>query len=131
MLDDIAAFAEKFSSLRAVVIGDAMLDRYSTGRIERICPEAPVPVIDACSTLSFAGAAANTAINLRALGAQVTFISAVGDDADGELLLSLLQEHDVRTNYVQRINRRCTLSKHRVMAGRQMLLRFDHGTTAP
>jgi D-beta-D-heptose 7-phosphate kinase/D-beta-D-heptose 1-phosphate adenosyltransferase len=131
MSNRIDAIARRFAQLHAVVIGEAMLDRYSTGHGRRICPEAPVPVIDGCSTLDYPGGAANAAANLAALGASVTFMSVRGDDSEGEALAAVLRERRVNVDHLIASPRRQTLSKHRVCAGDQMLLRFDQGTTAP
>ncbi len=120
----------KFPEMRVVVLGEAMLDRYSTGRGKRLSVEAPVPIVDNCTTLNFAGAAANTALNLRALGCQVSFVSVVGDDADATALSDILSQHDVNMRHLQQTASRRTLSKHRIFAGDHMLARVDHGTTS-
>ncbi|MCC6492070.1 MAG: D-glycero-beta-D-manno-heptose 1-phosphate adenylyltransferase [Pirellulales bacterium] len=130
-MPDAADIIRSFAGLHAVVVGEAMLDRYSTGVGRRICPEAPVPVVDGCSTVSFAGGAANTAVNLRELGAEVTFLSVVGRDAEGDLLREILERHEVDLSCLQAAADRRTLTKHRILAGDQMMLRFDHGTTSP
>ncbi len=128
MLNPFCHTIQRFSGLHAVVIGEAMLDRYSTGHSKRLSVEAPVPIIDNCSTLNFAGAAANTAINLCALGSLVSFISVTGDDADATALHEILLQHDVNVEHMPRAAARQTLSKHRVLAGTHMIARFDHGT---
>jgi D-beta-D-heptose 7-phosphate kinase/D-beta-D-heptose 1-phosphate adenosyltransferase len=129
MSSQLSDIVRRFSMLNAVVIGEAMLDRYSTGQGKRLSVEAPVPIVDNCSTLNFAGAAANTAINLRSLGARVTYVSAVGDDSDATALQEILMQHNVNVNHLHRVGARQTLSKHRVFASSQMIARFDHGTT--
>ena len=131
MTDQFFEIVRKFPDMRAVVLGEAMLDRYSTGHGKRLSVEAPVPIVDNCTTLNFAGAAANTALNLRALGCQVKFVSVVGDDADATALGDILSQHGVDVEHVRRAASRRTLSKHRIFAGDQMLARFDHGTTSP
>jgi D-beta-D-heptose 7-phosphate kinase/D-beta-D-heptose 1-phosphate adenosyltransferase len=130
-MSDPAEIVRSFAGLHALVIGEAMLDRYSSGLGKRLCPEAPVPVVDGCSTVSFAGGAANTAINLRSLGSKVSFLSVTGDDDEADLLRGILQRHDVQCDHLQPTPLRQTLSKHRIFAGTQMMLRFDQGTTAP
>ncbi|HVW37544.1 MAG TPA: D-glycero-beta-D-manno-heptose 1-phosphate adenylyltransferase, partial [Pirellulales bacterium] len=122
---------EQFSKLNALVIGEAMLDSYSRGVSGRLCPEAPVPVVDIRRRLDFPGGAANAAANLAALGAHVTLISAVGDDAEGGTLASLLASQGVAVEPVSRQPGRKTLAKHRIMAGTQMVVRFDQGNTEP
>ncbi len=128
---DPHSIVETFSELRAVVVGEAMLDRYSSGLGKRICPEAPVPVVDGCSTVNFAGGAANTAINVASLGARVSLLSVVGDDNEGQLLSGILRRHEVECRHLQATPLRQTLAKHRIFAGEQMMLRFDQGTTTP
>ena len=122
---------ERFSKLNALVIGDAMLDSYSQGVSGRLCPEAPVPVIDIRRRLDFPGGAANAAANLAALGAHATLVSAVGDDAEGITLTSLLGNQGVAVAPVLRQSGRKTLAKHRIMADTQMIVRFDQGNTEP
>jgi D-beta-D-heptose 7-phosphate kinase / D-beta-D-heptose 1-phosphate adenosyltransferase len=131
MNHDVAQLVHRFSGLHAVVVGEAMLDRYSTGYSQRICPEGPVPIVDTCSTANYAGAAANTAVNLRALGARVSLVSAIGEDAEGAALLDLLRQREIELDHVCVSPARATLAKHRVHSENQILLRFDHGTTTP
>ncbi|RIK74711.1 MAG: D-glycero-beta-D-manno-heptose 1-phosphate adenylyltransferase, partial [Planctomycetota bacterium] len=126
---DAASIIHSFAGMRALVLGEAMLDRYSTGVGKRICPEAPVPVIDNCSTVNFAGGAANTAVNLRSLGAAVTFLSVAGSDAEGAVLQEILERHEIDLPGLRIAPERRTLCKHRVLASAQMMLRFDQGTT--
>src|SRR5690606_33741414 len=118
-----------FRQLHAVVIGDAMLDRYSNGNCRRLCPEAPVPVVDIDDTCEQAGGAGNSAVNLRGLGAQVAMISVVGADAEGFVLRRILQQQGVSTVHVSADRERGTLTKHRIVAGSQILLRIDEGST--
>ncbi len=131
MTTDLATLVRRFRGMNAVVIGDAMLDRYSSGRCARICPEAPVPVVDLQETREQAGGAANSAVNLRALGAQVALLSCIGADAEGFILRRLLQQQGVSTEHLHADRERGTLTKHRVMAGEQVLLRIDEGSTEP
>lgn len=127
----LSQLIDQFSKLNVLVVGDAMLDSYSQGPSGRICPEAPVPVVDVRRRLDFAGGAANTAANLADLGANVTLLSAIGDDAEGLVLAAILEEHGIAAGSVCRQPERKTLAKHRVMAGSQMVVRFDQGHTAP
>jgi len=120
---------EAFAGRRVVVVGDAILDRYLRGRSTRLCREAPVPVVDLDERLDVPGGAANAAINLAALGAQVTLAAVVGDDAEGEALLAAMRGVD--TSAVVVAPERTTLAKHRLTAGAQLLLRFDQGSAQP
>ncbi|HEX3998815.1 MAG TPA: D-glycero-beta-D-manno-heptose 1-phosphate adenylyltransferase [Pirellulales bacterium] len=128
---DLATLVKSFSNLRTIVVGEAMLDCYSVGEGKRLCGEAPVPVVDGCTTTSFAGGAANTAVALRALGAQTRLLSAVGNDWEGMTLLGILRREAIGVEQIVRDGARRTLSKHRIGAGDHLLLRFDHGSTEP
>lgn len=113
---------------RVVVVGDAILDVWLSGHCERICREAPAPVVDIDERDLSAGGAANTAVNLAALGATVRFVSLVGDDDAGRNLRVLLSRQGVPTEHMVVSPGRRSVSKHRVVAGDQVLLRFDEGT---
>ncbi len=117
--------------LPVVVVGDAVLDGWLGGPTSRLSREAPVPVVDVERTRYAAGGAANTAVNLAAMGAQVTFLSVVGPDLDGHLLRELLRAAGVDDTDVLAEPGRETCAKRRVSAGGQMLVRFDTGSTAP
>lgn len=120
-----------FSSQKLLVIGDAMLDSYLDGTSERLSREAPVPVVTINQCIYVPGGAANTAVNVHSLGAQVAFLSVVGGDDEGDKLLQALQKSGVPIEHVLRVPGRLTLSKQRVLAGSQMLVRFDQGSTMP
>jgi D-beta-D-heptose 7-phosphate kinase / D-beta-D-heptose 1-phosphate adenosyltransferase len=121
---------DAFPGLRVLVIGEAMLDAYLHGMSGRLCREAPVPIVAVEARTDVPGGAANAAVNARALGARVTLLSVVGDDADGAALLTALAARDVDTSQVVVDPARRTLAKHRVFAGAQMLVRFDVGSTS-
>jgi D-glycero-beta-D-manno-heptose-7-phosphate kinase len=122
-----ARFSEAVRSARVLVVGDVMLDRYWFGDVERISPEAPVPVVKIARTDERPGGAANVARNAAALGAQVTLIGVVGDDEPGRSLERLLASEHVRTS----LHRDATLPttvKLRVIGRQQQLLRVDFET---
>lgn len=114
-----------------LVIGDCMLDRYVVGRVERISPEAPVPVVRAEESWSAAGGAANVAAGVAALGAGCELVSVVGDDDAAAELARLLAEAGVGDDGVVRDPGRPTTVKTRVMARRQQMLRIDVERTEP
>jgi len=118
-----------FAGLRVVVVGDAILDRWLHGRSTRLSREAPVPVLDLDERLDVPGGAANTAINLAALGAHVRLLAVVGDDEEGRALADATAAAGVDTDGVIRSPARRTMAKHRLTAAGQLLLRFDQGTT--
>ncbi len=117
--------------LPVVVVGDSVLDGWLRGPSTRLSREAPVPVVDVTDTRYAAGGAANTAVNLAAMGADVRFVSVTGDDADGELLRDVLRAAGVDVRDVLVEPGRATCAKRRVSAGAQMLTRIDTGSTAP
>ena len=86
MNNKVNFFLPDFSDLHIMVIGDIMIDRYISGSVRRISPEAPVPVLELQDTEDRLGGAANVALNLQSLGAQVTLLSIIGADNEGENL---------------------------------------------
>jgi D-beta-D-heptose 7-phosphate kinase/D-beta-D-heptose 1-phosphate adenosyltransferase len=116
---------EKFPDRHLAVVGDLILDRYLIGTVDRISPEAPVPVIHVHSERVVPGGASNVAANLRALGARVTVCGVVGDDTDGNELLRLLKRFGVDTRGVLRCPRHPTTVKTRIVAERQQVCRVD------
>ena len=89
--------AERFAALSVVVIGEAMLDSYLDGPGDRLCREAPVPIVSVTRRTDVPGGAANTAVNVAALGARARLLSVVGDDHEGELLRLALGRAGVAT----------------------------------
>jgi rfaE bifunctional protein kinase chain/domain len=122
---------ERFSQLNALVVGDVMLDRYLSGEVRRISPEAPVPVVQLAHSEDRLGGAANVALNLRALGATPYLCSAIGQDTDGGIFTELLPAHDLPSEGILPLASRITTVKTRVMAGAQHLLRIDREMVQP
>ncbi|HZS94576.1 MAG TPA: D-glycero-beta-D-manno-heptose 1-phosphate adenylyltransferase [Chloroflexota bacterium] len=116
-----------FRRLRAVVIGDAMLDSYLEGNAARLCTEGPVPVVRRTAEERVPGGAANTAANLRALGAQVIFLGIVGPDLYGAFLKEALGERGIDGRWLIEQPDAGTLHKMRVLANDQYVVRFDAG----
>jgi D-beta-D-heptose 7-phosphate kinase/D-beta-D-heptose 1-phosphate adenosyltransferase len=108
-----------------VVIGDVMLDRYVTGKIERISPEAPVPVLVHSHDRAVAGGAANVAVNILALGCAVRLVGVVGEDQNAEDLENILSQMGVSTSHLVTDGTRPTICKTRVVSGRQQFFRID------
>ncbi|BDI21622.1 D-glycero-beta-D-manno-heptose 1-phosphate adenylyltransferase [Herbiconiux sp. L3-i23] len=117
-----------FDTAHVVVIGDAMLDRYVNGTVNRISPEAPIPVMQVREDRSVAGGAANAAINVAALGATTTLIASWADDEAGAELKRLLDDAGVTAKSVQR-GAAPTIEKLRVVAGQQQIVRVDREDT--
>lgn len=121
---------EKINGLRVLVVGDVMLDTYCWGSVDRISPEAPVPVVAVKKTETRIGGAGNVAINTAALGTATTIISVVGKDAAGEELLRLMQAIPVDVSKVVICGDRPTTNKTRIMSRNQQMLRLDQEETA-
>jgi D-beta-D-heptose 7-phosphate kinase/D-beta-D-heptose 1-phosphate adenosyltransferase len=130
MSPDWAELRGRMSGLRILVIGEAMLDRYLRGSADRICREAPVPIVSLTGVTEAAGGAANVAVNAAALGANVTFVSVIGDDAEGKSLSDCLENAGVSMRGIEVVAGRRTLAKQRVLAGSQLVVRFDQGDTS-
>lgn len=114
-----------------LVVGDVMLDNYYVGDVRRISPEAPVPVFRKHSERSVLGGAANVAANLVAANQQVTMMSMVGDDADGETLMSRFAEKEVATDLVTKLKRSTTIKTRFLADNNQQILRLDVEDTTP
>ncbi|MBF6135180.1 D-glycero-beta-D-manno-heptose 1-phosphate adenylyltransferase [Nocardia otitidiscaviarum] len=114
-----------------VVLGDAVLDVWMRGRSDRLCREAPVPVVAVHSTAYLPGGAANTAANLAGLGATVRLVTLTGDDLPGERLRTALRRTGVVTDYLRPEPDRSTVTKCRIVAGDHIVVRFDEGDPAP
>jgi rfaE bifunctional protein kinase chain/domain len=123
-----SAFRDSAARARVLVVGDVMLDRYWFGDVERISPEAPVPVVKIARSEERPGGAANVARNAAALGAQLTLLSVTGADEPGEALERLLARDGVRT-FFHRDASFATTVKLRVIGRQQQLLRIDFETT--
>ena len=115
---------EQLAARRVLVVGDVMLDRYWHGAVERISPEAPVPVVRIEREEERLGGAANVALNIRTLGAQVTLLTVVGDDEPARRLRELLHERDINTA-LREDKQLYTIVKLRVIGRAQQLLRVD------
>lgn len=122
---NIDELQKKFNTLSVAIIGDAMLDVYLTGQSERICREAPVPVVSITHKKEVPGGAANTALNVAALGANAYFLTVIGDDIEGSILTDKLHEAGVDIRYILTDSKRQTLAKNRIIAGNQMMVRYD------
>ncbi len=116
---------KKFNDIKIAVIGDVMLDTYWWGNVNRISPEAPVPIVALQKNELRLGGAANVALNLVALGANTSIISVIGKDAEGEKLQTLLQEQNINTTYIHHAADRITTNKTRVISRNQQMMRLD------
>jgi len=119
---------QAFSELKAMVIGDVMTDSYVFGKVDRISPEAPVPVVHITHREQRPGGAANVAINIRSLGATPILCSVTGDDDAGSVFQTLLKNEGLPVNGVIKIPGRKTTVKTRVIGNNHQLIRVDDET---
>lgn len=109
-----------------MIIGDVMVDSYLWGKVSRISPEAPVPVIARAKDENRMGGAANVARNVKSLGAEPVLCTIIGNDTNGDLFLELLKDEGMSDEGILRSGRRITTLKTRIISGSQHLLRIDH-----
>ncbi len=119
---------QAFKGLKVLVIGDVMIDSYLWGRVDRISPEAPVPIIQVEKREARLGGAANVALNIQSLGAIPVLCSVVGADLDGANFLELLKQNHLPADGIVQSQSRITTIKHRVISGHQHMLRVDQET---
>ena len=128
---ELNRLVEGFKRVNILVIGDLMLDEYIWGEVERISPEAPVPVVRVASESWVPGGAANVAHNIRALGGQVSVAGVVGRDQAGARLKKLLKKSGIDIRGVLTVAGRPTVTKSRVLAEHQQVLRVDREDLSP
>ena len=116
---------KKFASLKVMVIGDVMIDAYLHGKVERISPEAPVPVVALRKRENKLGGAANVALNLRSFCAQTILCSVIGNDRQGEELINLMQNSGLQTDGILKSQARITTTKFRIIGNKMQILRVD------
>ena len=119
---------QKFSELTVLIIGDVMMDTYLWGRVERISPEAPVPIVSVTKKENRLGGAANVALNVQSLGAQPIICAVIGDDQEGTEFLKLLENQKLSAEGILRISGRPTTVKTRVIGHNQQIVRVDAET---
>jgi len=130
MPTDLRALLKGFASLRVLVAGDLMLDEFVWGRVSRISPEAPVPVVNVTGESYYPGGAANVARNLREFTPHVAVMGTAGTDAAGDRLLALLEESAIDTSAVLRTPSPTTV-KTRIIARHQQIVRVDRERREP
>lgn len=124
-MTDFGKLFKDFSHIKVAVIGDVMLDTYWWGRVERISPEAPVPIVSLRKKEQRIGGAGNVALNTVSLGAETTLFSVTGDDADADILMGLLQSEHIDTKYIIKSSDRITTNKTRIISRNQQMMRLD------
>jgi len=128
---DLTSFLEHFERGKILIVGDIILDQYIWGDVNRISPEAPIPVVEVIRESVSLGGASNVANNIHALGAQVMLCGVVGEESYGEMLLHHLDEKRISTTGVVLDPDRPTTRKTRVVAHKQQVVRVDRENTGP
>lgn len=128
---DLTRHLDRLGQTRVLCIGDLMLDRFMYGKVDRISPEAPIPVFKAEREVSMLGGAGNVVRNLLSLGCSASFAAIIGDDAVGTRLTALVGAEENLIPYMVSERGRTSTEKTRYVAGSQQLLRSDHETSKP
>lgn len=128
MLKDIF---RDFAKHKVLIIGDVMVDSYLIGKVDRISPEAPVPIVSVQKRENRLGGAANVALNIKALGAEPILCTVVGKDEKGKIYQELLKQNSMSDSGLLFAENRKTTSKTRIMSGTQHTLRVDDEITSP
>ncbi|MFA5498213.1 MAG: D-glycero-beta-D-manno-heptose-7-phosphate kinase [Candidatus Cloacimonadia bacterium] len=125
-LNDVKQALDSFKGLKIAVVGDVMLDHYLWGNVNRISPEAPVPIVDIKKEEYRLGGATNVVNNLKALGAEPLIFGVVGDDTYSNILKESLVALEVDDTFIVKDSNRPTTRKTRIMAGHQQMIRVDN-----
>ena len=116
---------DSFKDARILIIGDLIMDHFIWGKVSRISPEAPVPVVDVRSESIMLGGSANVVNNIHSLGGSLVVAGIIGDDFDGRRLISIFEEKDIATDGIIVDKGRPTTIKTRVIAHNQQVVRYD------
>ncbi|MBT3817705.1 MAG: D-glycero-beta-D-manno-heptose-7-phosphate kinase [Lentimicrobiaceae bacterium] len=127
--ESISKLFNEFNNLTAIVIGDVMVDSYIWGTVNRMSPEAPVPIVEVEKRENRLGGAANVGLNLKALGAKPILCSVIGDDPKGNEFIELLKGEGMLLDGIIQSSSRITTTKFRVIGNNSQLLRVDEETT--
>lgn len=128
---DLKKILDNFKNIKIGVVGDLMLDDYIYGTVERISPEAPVPVVNVKEEKFVLGGAANVVNNLASLGAKTICFGVIGNDANGERLLGAFADKKIDVSGLIRDKERTTIVKRRIIGSNQQLLRIDWEDITP
>jgi len=122
---DLQKIFDSFNNVRVLIIGDAMVDAYIWGNVNRMSPEAPVPVVSIQKKETRLGGAANVALNIQAMGATPILCSVIGDDMYGREFVDLMEKQQLSTQAIFQVQKRTTTVKTRVIGNNHHLLRVD------
>lgn len=129
--NEIVNLFKSFNKLNVLIIGDVMIDSYYFGKVDRISPEAPVPIVSVDKKESRLGGAANVALNIKALGAKPILCSVIGNDEDGEKFTTLLKNENLSADGIIKSSERITTVKTRIIGNKQQVLRVDSENNNP
>jgi len=124
-MENFQELFKKFSSIKIGVVGDVMLDTYMWGDVDRVSPEAPVPIVSLKNKEHRIGGAGNVALNLQSLGAKPFILSVTGNDDESIILNSLFSSHNINCSYCIKSKNRITTNKTRVISRNQHMMRLD------
>jgi len=127
-MQSVSELINGFSRLKVLIIGDLMIDSYTWGRVSRISPEAPVPIVNVIRRESRLGGAGNVVLNIASLGATAVICSVIGDDAPGRELQKIILDSNLSTEGLIVEPGRMTTVKERIIAGSQQVVRVDSET---
>jgi rfaE bifunctional protein kinase chain/domain len=127
-MQSVSELINGFSRLKVLIIGDLMIDSYTWGKVSRISPEAPVPVVNVIRRESRLGGAGNVVLNIASLGATAVICSVIGDDAPGRELQKIILDANLSTDGLIVEPGRMTTVKERIIAGSQQVVRVDSET---
>jgi len=122
---------QSFFSMKILIIGDVMIDSYMWGKVERISPEAPIPVVAVTKKENRLGGAGNVALNVQAMGAEPILCSVIGKDSGEDLFYEIMRINNLSSEGIFSVSKRKTTVKTRVISDGQHLLRVDEELTAP
>lgn len=114
-----------FNNKKILIIGDIMIDSYLFGNVDRISPEAPVPVVDITKKINKLGGAGNVATNIKNLGGTPILCTVIGNDTKGRILTSLLKDIQITSEYIHKSDNRITTDKTRIIGNNHQMLRID------
>ena len=123
--EEITDLFNKFNTCKVLIIGDVMIDSYLIGKVDRISPEAPVPVVALRQRLNMLGGAANVALNIKSLGAEAILCSVIGNDKQGDEIINLMTKAGLQADGMLRSSDRITTTKFRIISNRMQMLRVD------
>lgn len=127
--ESVSRLFNNFNQLRIMIVGDVMIDSYLFGSVDRISPEAPVPVVAVSKRSERLGGAANVALNIKAMGAEAVLCSVVGDDHRGTGFMELLSQNNMPVNGLLVSKKRTTTTKYRIIGNNVQMLRVDDENT--